>query len=152
MKRFTFKLQSLLNYRTYLEKMARLDAAKAGRDLSDCQDRIEQCHQSLVEAAVKMDEVVAKGTDAHFIQRFVIYINGLNADLANETRLKQKLSAVLAEKVKVLNQKSKEKKVMERLKEKQRLAYNRELLRLEQKDLDEISSLKSAREVANATE
>ncbi len=152
MKRFKFKLQPLLNYRAYLEKMARLDAAKAGRDLSDCQDRIEQCHQRLFEAAVKMDEVVARGTDSLFIQRFVIYKDGLNADLVNETRLKQKLAAVLAGKVKILNQKSKEKKIMERLKEKQRLAYNREILHLEQKDLDEISSLRSAREVANAAE
>ena len=57
MKRFEFKLQSLLNYKKHLEEMARQEMARAAADVNVCEQRIrelgeEREHAVCVEACV----------------------------------------------------------------------------------------------------
>lgn len=66
-----------------------------------------------------------------------------------ERNKKTELEKILDEKREILKQKTIEKKSLERLREKQEREYTHEMLREEQKELDEIVSLKTAREVNN---
>lgn len=152
MKRFDFRLQSLLNYRKYLEQIARQDTAKARMNVMDSQKRIDTLKDTLAVSAGKMEKLVEKGVPALFFRQFTNYMNGIAFDVDDETRKKASLEKLLEEKVEILKNKSREKKSMELLREKKRQEYIQEMLKSEQKSLDEISSLKKAREVSDAME
>lgn len=152
MKRFGFRLQPLLNYRTYREKIARQDTAKARMNVMDSQKRIDSLKDTLRFSAGKMDEMVKKGVTAPFFRQFASYMEGLAFDMAVEIQEKSSLEKILDEKVEILKNKSREKKSMERLREKKKQAYIQDMMKWEQKSLDEISSLKKAREILDAVE
>ncbi len=146
MKRFQFSLQGVLNYRTYLEQLAKEDTAKANLAVVQSKEKIKQFSRDLVSSAVQMDDAVSKGISAAELRQYSLHMRGLESDIEDETRNRQKLEKDLAEKRKKLTQKAMEKKIMERLKEKQKEMFIKEALLAEQKQLDEVSSLKTARE------
>ena len=152
MKRFDFRLQPLLNYRTYLEQIARQDTAKARMDVMGSQKRIDSLKGTLAASVGRMEEMVKKGVTALFFKQFTNYMEGIAFDMGNEIQKKASLEKVLEEKIEILKNKSKEKKSMELLREKKKQEYIQEMLKLEQKSLDEISSLKKAREISDAME
>ena len=152
MKRFEFRLQPLLNYRSYLEQMAKQDTAKARMDVMDSQKRIDLIREELTVSAGRMDDMVKKGVTASFFRQLTSYMDGMAFDMENETRKKSSLEKILEQKVEILKNKTKEKKSMELLKEKKKEEYIQEMMKLEQKGLDEISSLKKAREISDAVE
>jgi flagellar FliJ protein len=72
--------------------------------------------------------------------------------ILEEKKRKTQLEKILKKKRLVLKKRSVDKKAIERLREKQAKEYNQELLAIEQKELDQISSLKKAREISNDAE
>ncbi|WP_022664719.1 flagellar export protein FliJ [Desulfospira joergensenii] len=152
MKRFDFRLQPLLNYRTYLEQLARQDTAKARMDVMDSKNRIESLKNILAASAGRMEELVEKGVTASFLKQFTNYMDGAAFDMENEIQNKASLEIVLEQKVEILKNKSIEKKSMERLREMRKQEYVQDMMKLEQKSLDEISSLKTAREISDEIE
>ncbi len=152
MKRFQFSLQGVLNYRTYLEQLAREETAKANLAVVQSKEKIEQFAQDLVASALQMDEAVAQGLSAAELRQYSLHMRGLESDIEDETRNRQKLEKELEEKRRELTRKAIEKKTMERLKEKQKELFIKEALLAEQKQMDEVSSLKTARESINEQE
>ncbi len=146
MKRFEFKLQPLLNYRAYLEKLARQDAAKARLELLECEKRINSLKEELRRSAGRIDRLASKGVSAGIFKQFTNYMDAVDRDMGAETLRKASLAKVLEQKIEMLKNKTRDKKAMERLREKKEQAHVKEMLREEQKTLDEISSLKKARE------
>ncbi len=149
MKRFQFSLQALLNYRTYLEQLARQETAKANLAVVQSKERLEQFSQDLSRSANEMDQAVAKGISAGNFRQYFLHLQGIEADIEDETRNQQVLEKQLTEKRKILTKKLMDKKVMERLQEKQKERFIKESLLAEQKQLDEVASLKTARETIN---
>lgn len=151
MKRFAFRLQPLLNFRNYKERLARQEVAKAQLDVSNCEKMIQNLKTTLVQSRERLDTIVANGMSAAVFQQYQSYLNGTAAAIESEQIRKAGLEKIVAEKRDRLKQKTIEKKTMERLKEKQSQTYSREVLMSEQKDLDEINAIKTARKMTHDT-
>ncbi len=95
---------------------------------------------------------MAKGVAAQEFKQHHVYIGAITQTISEEKKRKIQLEKILEKKRLALKKRSIDKKVIERLREKQAKEYNQELLVTEQKELDEISSLKKAREISNDTE
>lgn len=145
MKRFSFRLQPLLNFKGYQERLARQEMATALKDVLDCEEMIENLKNNLIRSERQMDKIVTRGVSAAGFQQYQTYLRGMTDTISFEKHRKTGLEKVLDEKRDLLKQKTIAKKTMERLREKQQEAYGREVLMDEQKELDEICALKTAR-------
>ncbi len=152
MKRFEFKLQALLNFRKHLERVAQQDMAKTVMAVSDCENQIDSLQTTHGQSTKKLEAIVEKGVAAQEFKHHHAYIGAVTQMIVEEKRRKVQLGIILKKKRLVLKKRSIDKKAIERLREKQAKEYNQELLTAEQKELDEISSLKKAREISNDTE
>jgi flagellar FliJ protein len=151
MKRFEFKLQSLLTYRKHLERMAQHDMAKTLMEITNCEQQIGSLETTHGQSVLRLEKIVEKGLGAQEFKQHQAYLGAVGQMIAVEKKRKAQLGKILDKKRLVLQKRSIDKKAMERLREKQSKEYGRELLAAEQKELDEISSLKKAREISNGT-
>ena len=151
MKKFQFKLAPLLNYRTYLERLAQQDTARAHMDVKGCESAIRQLKLNRVRQADEIEESLQKGLHSSQFKRYYEYMDALENQLVDEKKRKTQLKKVLEEKIQILKKKSVDKKAMELYRDRQHTRYQQELLKTEQKELDEISTLKTARKVNHDT-
>ncbi len=151
MKRFEFKLQPLLTYREYLERLAQQKTAKAHLDVKNCEDLIAHLRQTWDKNSEKMDGIVGEGVNAAEFKRYYYYRESLENDIEDEKVKELQLRETLKKKLLELKKKSVEKKAMELYREKLKTEYNQEIIKVEQKELDEISSLKTARKSSDET-
>nr|WP_320190928.1 flagellar export protein FliJ [uncultured Desulfobacter sp.] len=149
MKRFQFRLQSLLKYKRHLEQVAKQEMAKAVADVLACEQRITQLQKERILATDQLDALVEQGIGAGQFNRYRQFITSIDQTIILERKKKTELEKILADKRDILKQKTIDKKSLERLREKQEREYTHAMLREEQKGLDEIASLKTAREVNN---
>ncbi len=152
MKRFEFKLQALLNFRKHLERIAQQDLAKTVMAVTDCENQISSLQTTHGLSAKRLESIVEKGVTAQEFKQHNAYLGAVTRMIEGEKQRKIQLETVLKKKRNELKKRSIDKKAMERLREKQAKEYNQELLTAEQKELDEISSLKKAREISNDTQ
>ena len=152
MKRFEFKLQALLNFRKHLERMAQQDMAKTVMEVTDCEKQIGSLQITHGQSIQRVELLVEKGIGAREFKQHHAYLGAVTSMIAEEKQRKIQLEKVLEKKRLALKKRSVDKKAMERLRESQAKEYNHQLLVAEQKELDEISSLKKAREISNDTQ
>jgi len=151
MKRFEFKLQPVLNFRKYQERIAQQNTAKAQMDVKNCEKGIIDLKQAYEEGADQIENIVANGVSASEFRQYHQYLDSVEGRIEDEKKRKIKLKKKLEEKLQVLKKKSVEKKAMELHREKLKAVYNNEVIKIEQKESDEISSLKTARKLSNET-
>jgi len=147
MKKFQFRLQSLLNFKRHLEQVAKQDMARAVSDVLACEQRITGLQEDRAAAADQLESQVEKGMGADQFNRYRQFITALDQMLMGERQRKIELERILEKKRDGLKQRTIEKKSLERLREKQAREYTHEMIREEQKSLDETASLRTAREV-----
>ncbi|AEJ19809.1 flagellar export protein FliJ [Gracilinema caldarium] len=142
MKRFRFHLDKLLELRLYYEGEAELALAKAMGELQSIQNRLEQLAEERAEAAA---ERFRPGRTVAQIQATDLYI--LRLDKTKESLLEAAARAelVVAEKRQAYLDASRDRKVLDKLKEKRQKEYKYELSLEEIKIVDDISSGSRAR-------
>lgn len=147
MKRFDFKLSSLLAFREYLERIARKETALAHKDVRASQKTIESLKERHIKTAELLDRTLVKGIKAEELQLYNGYLDMVNFSIVEERQNKEQLKKILDERIAELTKKSVDKKVIERLKEKKMTEYMEEFRKSEQEAIDEVVSLKKAREL-----
>ncbi len=149
MKKFEFRLEPVLKYRRYLERVAQQDTARANMNLKNCENRIMNLKTEYESQGAEMERAVLNGVSASGFRTFYQYLGAVESGLEEAESEKIELARVLDEKIVHLKQKSVDKKVIDLYREKQRDRYVQEIIKAEQKELDEISSLKTARALSN---
>jgi len=149
MKRFQFRLQALLNYKKHLEEMARQEMAKAVARVNACEEQIQALAQDRRNAADSLETRVEKGIGSGEFKQYHGFIAAMDQMLVIQKKTKQRLERELAEKRSMLAKRTIDKRAMERLREKRAEEYTQEMLKEEQKVLDEVASLKRVRELAD---
>ncbi len=149
MKKFSFKLRSLMKYRQYLEHIAKQETAKAYKDVVESEKSIEYFTQLYSKKAGELDHEASQGISAVNFRYCQDYLDSVEIDIKNEMANLIQFKRIFAEKQKKLTMKSVDKKVIERLKQKKENVYMDEFRKDEQKNADEIASLKKAREITN---
>ncbi|MBU1345121.1 MAG: flagellar export protein FliJ [Proteobacteria bacterium] len=151
MKRFEFKLQPLLNYRKYLERLAQQKTAKAHMDVTNCEKQIVQLKLSYEQIAQEIEDIMVNGVSASEFKRYHSFLDSVESTIDDETNKKIQLKKILNEKLLALKKKSIDKKAMELYREKLKIKYIQEGIKIDQKEQDEMSSLKTARTISHET-
>lgn len=149
MKKFQFRLQSLLKYKRHLEELAKQEIAQTVADILACEHRITGLQSDKISTTEQLESLAEKGMAAGHFNRYKQFITALDQSIVVEHNKKTELEKILDEKRNTLKQRTIDKKSLERLREKQAREYTHEMLQEQQKSLDEIASLKTAREVNN---
>ncbi len=147
MKKFLFKLQPLLKYRKYLEHLAKQETAKAYKDVKDCERTIEDFKKIYAEKADELDKQASIGISALDFRYSRDFLDSIENDIKAEISRLVQFKTILLDRQKKLTEKSVDKKVIERLKQKQENDYMDAFRKNEQKEADEIASLKKARQI-----
>jgi flagellar FliJ protein len=147
MKRFNFRLSSLLDFREYLERLARKETAMAYKDVKKSQKAIEELKERYIRTAEELDNKVFKGIKADQLQLYNKYLDMVDYSIVEEKQRRKEFKRKLDEKIAELTKKSVDKKVIERLKEKKEIEYMEEFRKFEQETIDEVVSIKKAREL-----
>ncbi len=141
---FKFSLEQVLRYRTQLEQEAKGNFAKAENERLREQKRLRSIMQTLEFEQNRLASLTPNELD----NRWVIenFIKGLRVDLVESQRHLAYWMQKADEAKKILIEKAKDKKILEKLKEKQERKYVEEEKHREQRFFDEITTGKKSRQ------
>ncbi|MCG8637770.1 MAG: flagellar export protein FliJ [Desulfobacterales bacterium] len=138
-----------MNYKKHLEQMAKQEVAAAAAEVNACERQIENLKENRAASVLKLDDLVEKGVEAREFNLYHGFLTAMDRMIIDEQNRKHELEKILDEKRSVLKKRTIDKKAMERLRERRAEEYTRDMIREEQKELDEIAALKTAREITN---
>jgi flagellar FliJ protein len=141
-----FEMQQVLGYRTELEKMRKQEFATAKQHLDAACDLLEQEKTEAAQLAEEFSERQQQIDSIFEMQLYADFFTRKREEVKEQQRRVDALDRVLEDRREELLQATKEKKVMEQLKEKQEKAYRREIARKESLLLDEIATQKKGQE------
>jgi flagellar protein FliJ len=147
MKKFKFRLEPLLRYRSFLEDQAKLEVARVRHEVLECEQKITRMQDDYKAAFLNMNSEAGTGIDAGRYSRFSSYLIAIEQQVENEEFRKMELEQVLYQKQEVLTKKTIDRKAMENLKERRKKEYYSEMMKAEQKDTDDIIIVRKAREL-----
>lgn len=149
MKKFKFKLESVLKYKDFLEKEAKQALMTINMDIRECEANIEEIRVKRARLVNEVEKETEKGIAIELFQMFQNYIGAIENNLENErNRLKLLFDEKDLRTLKLIDAK-KEKEAIAKLKSNKKKKFMEEMIYEEQKELDEISSIKKAREICN---
>ena len=142
MKKFKFRLQVVLNMKEKELEKRLLELAKIQKSLQEAKDRLAKLDHYQKEINFALEDVFRSGNDLNIteVQRYRNYINKLIVDFSNQKVMITNINKLLAKKQQEVNEVLKEKKVLEKLKERQQKTYYLNFENAERKELDDISS------------
>ncbi|WP_028575602.1 flagellar export protein FliJ [Desulfonatronovibrio hydrogenovorans] len=136
-KRFNFNLQKVLDYRMSLEEKAQLDLARSRKKYQGQVQVVDRINKELKLAKQELSK--KENINQQSIWLWNKYIQRLNFDsrLA-DLRLKELAREVNARRQELL-EKSRDKKILEKLKVNQKIKFEHEQEKAEQKEFDEMA-------------
>jgi flagellar FliJ protein len=143
---FKFRYESLLSYRGHLKEKAEIDLGKAQAQLSRARQLLEHYETLLQEARNSLDKGMTAVMASEEVVTYADYLNGLKRRISAQHLEVTRWEKVVAEKRKVLLAKSKEYRIIEKLKEKDFQKWNHQELLLEQKKMNEVAVVRFGRE------
>ncbi len=139
MKKFSFRLDRLLNYRIYLEKQAQKNLFNARNEALRRGKALERLVQGRIETERECREEKAKGMDVPWYRIYQSFLQKSDHDVEMAHIRLQKGEARVRAKVAILEKKSVRKKTLEVLKDMQYQKYRHQLGKEEQKAMDELA-------------
>lgn len=138
MRRFTYRLERVLQYRRFLEKRVMLQLAKLKQEYRAMENRIGQLSKKRMQVAAQCQRAGVRGVDAVHYETYQGYLQKLKLDLdAASLELKEQ-EAAIHDQESILESETIKRKALETHKE-SRLTAHRELTaKEEQKFLDEL--------------
>jgi flagellar FliJ protein len=135
MKRFVFNLEKVLELRKFTEQEAKIELGRAVGTLSEIERHIVSVAQ---ERAAAAGNQFSPENDAAMIQKYMFYL--LRLDAVKDQLLKEAARAELKveEAREVFLAASRDRKVLDKLKEKREAEYRRETLNAESRALDDL--------------
>jgi flagellar FliJ protein len=145
MKRFSFRLDSILGYRRYQEKRAHRDLVNARHEQEQRNRAAKQLADKRMESAEACTEEGFKGMDVPRYHLYKSFLLRLNKDINKAHRKLRQGEEEIHAKQSVLKRRSVEKKSLEVLRDLKVKAYNLSIEQEEQKAMDELVILRKDR-------
>ncbi len=140
MKSYKFSMESILNLRENKEKNTMENLAKVQNQLEIQKDILND----LIMEEEKIKSNCTKFKDIHELRHHNLYKEEVEEKISKQDELIDKTNIKLEEVRRELIEAQKERKIMEKLKEKDMDNYINNMKHIEQKELDEIAVLKYA--------
>lgn len=140
MKRFRFGLDGVLGYRQQVLEGEQNEYAKALQRVREQQDRVDDAQARYQDLNQRFREEAAAGMTAADAMGFENGLRALEVEIARETQTLQTLRQEAEKKRARVLQAHMDAAVLERLKEKQRDAYQKEVQKSDERLIDELIS------------
>ena len=147
--RFVFPFETLLNMKKNLEELSQMRLAKKMNQLREQEEAIQRVIEEILSSEQALKEKMGQGMKASEYVVYKVYEEDLTRGLQfKKEAMKQTKKEIEAEQ-KILIQLMKERKMFERLREKQWKRFQYQMEKLDQKNSDEmvISRFRSSRSV-----
>ena len=137
---FRFRMQKILDYREQLEEEAKVRLADAEQRHEAARRHHEEVLAQLTQAREQAQREPGKNAAEFWINEQ--YMKGLQKDLDNSVIQLQMTKEILEEARRILAERAVDKKMLARLKERQRAAWNHDEMLKEQHFNDEIATIR----------
>ncbi len=144
---YRFKLEALLNHRRHQEEICQKELARLQRKFADEQEKLRRKKQQKRENVLKLQN---RQKESISVSDIILYMNYI-------AQLSKKIEAQalrVREAAKKVNQKRneligimKKRKILEKLKEKDLVAYQKKMMQDERKFMDEVATTRHARKM-----
>ncbi len=139
MKKFSFRLDRLLNYRKYLEKQAQKNLFNARHEALKRDKSLKRLVEKRIQTERRCREEGTKGMDVSWYRIYQSFLQKSDHDVEMARIRLQKGEARVRAKVAILGKKSVRKKTLEVLKDMQYQKYRHQLGKEEQTAMDELA-------------
>lgn len=140
MKRFQFRLETLLKFRKMEEEQAQIKLTEANIRLYKEQELLQQLQNQLTACLELLSREQTASPTIETLKTFSYYIDKTKRDIVGQQEQIVKAEAHRQECLAVLEEAVKQRKLVDNLREKRLEQYNREVLQEEQKVLDELGT------------
>jgi flagellar FliJ protein len=141
-----FELHQVLNYRTDLERLRKQESAAARQDLDQASDKLEQQRSETAALARDFAERNGQLNSVVELQLYSDFFARKREEIKEQQARVTALDRILENRRDDLVQATKDKKVLEALKEKKTVAFRQEMLRKERDFMDESAVQKKGRD------
>lgn len=141
-----FELHQVLNYRTDLERLRKQEFAAARQDLDQASDKLEQQRNEAAALARDFAERNGQLNSVVELQLYADFFTRKREEIKQQQERVTALDRILEDRRDGLVQATKDKKVLEALKEKKMQAFRQEMQRKERDFLDETAVQKKGRD------
>ena len=149
---YRFKLEALLSHRRHQEGACQKELAQARRRLSDERERLERKKREKQENLEKLQTKKKESTSVSDIILHINYIHLLSKDIEDQAMHTHNTAKLVDQKREELISIMQKHKTLEKIKSKERLAYQRKLMQDERKLMDELASIRHARKMKSGRE
>ena len=142
---YQFKLQALLNHRRHQEEVCQKELAEAQRDLSAAKEKLGGLKKEKLENIHQLHARQEKRHNASKVLMFTNYIEQLSRDIKAHKQLVEQASQTVTRRRDRLIAIMKKRKTLEKLKQKEWLAYQQRMMQTERKFNDEVAANRHVR-------
>ena len=146
MKKFKFKLESVLNQRRILADVAQKNFAEAQAEMYKEIDELNAMTDVKEQSLAQRTKVVETTTDwANSVDQINKFLTGQDLRIKNQNKRIKETENLVEARREILREAISEVKILERLEEKQRKAYMLEVAKADQAEIDELTVLRFSR-------
>ena len=144
---YRFKLEALLNYRRHQEEICQKELAQTERQLADVRGKLRRLIEEKRDNTQKLQARQKVHINVSVIILSVNYIRQLSKKIEKQTDCVRVAIRKVNQKRTKLVMTVKKRKTLERIKEKEQLAYQQKMLQNERKLMDEVASIRHVRKM-----
>ena len=139
MKEYRFNLEPVLNHRRLVEEALQKDLAILKISLIDENERLITYEESRVQLLEELQQIQKEGTTTSDILLYLPFIEQVSKDIERQKKRVLELEKQVEQNLRDLLEATKNKKALQKLKEKAFKTYNQKLIKNEQDFLNEVA-------------
>ena len=143
---YRYKYEALLSYRQHIKDEAELKLSLARRELKRLQDMQDDLKKSIKTSREELSNGLSKKIPSYLLHTYSEYISALEGNVVLQSMEIIKSEKLVKERLEDLLEKSKQHKVIERLKEKDIKKWKHQQNLEEQKEISEMSVIRHGKE------
>lgn len=143
--RFRFRFESLLTYRTHRKERAEAALGRARQQLRRAREEKVELENRFSEIGEELRGLLNKGRSAHLLRSYADFLSELERKMNMQDMLIARGEKEVRDRVQEVLARSRETKIVEKLKEKDREVWLYDQRRQEQKTLDEAAVIRHGR-------
>ena len=144
---YRFKLEPLLMHRRNQEESAQKELAQARRKLADEREKLNQAKKEKQQCIHNLQAEKRECNNFYTIKLYESYIGRLSGDIEEQGMCVQRAAHAVDQTRRKLISAMQKHKTLQKLKQKSRQNFERELLQNERKLMDELASIRHARKM-----
>jgi len=144
---YRFKLEALLNHRRHQEEACQKELAQARRRLSNERGELDRKKKDKQESLEKLQTKKKESTTVCGIMLYINYLQQLSKDIEDQALRVHRAVKLVDQKRHELISIMQKRKTLKTIKHKEKQAYQQKLMQDERKSMDELASIRHARQM-----